>query len=82
MHDGSEDPTAECSLCGEELWLGYIRQCSECDKSYCEDCRRSPEACKICDECGEMVCETEECESDGTELCKACSERRVGNSGA
>ncbi len=70
MHDGSEDPTATCSVCEDVVWLGYIKACPECGKTYCEDCIEGLGDCTVCEDCEEVVCETcigsHDCESDQT----------------
>ena len=77
MHDGSEDPTVECSICGEEVWYGLIKRCSECDNSYCEECIGDAKVCKTCDVCGEMVCVIVVCKSCTANLCKGCQSSHV-----
>lgn len=70
MHDGSEDPTAICSICEDVVWLGYIKQCPECGKTYCEDCAKGLGECTVCEDCEKVVCETcigdHDCTSDQT----------------
>ena len=56
MHDGSEDPTAICDVCEDVVWLGYIKECPECGKTYCEDCIKGLGDCTVCEDCEEVVC--------------------------
>jgi len=72
MHDGSDDPTAECEMCSEEYSYEIITFCEDCEKAYCDDCYNDTVPCKICDVCDAMKCNVVKCEDSSTNICLEC----------
>ncbi len=73
MHDGTEDPTAICALCGEDIYLGDLKVCRDCDSHFCEECQEDENACKCCSECCETSCKIVKCSVCGFQLCEQCT---------
>ena len=73
MHDGTDDPTELCALCGEDVYLGDMVQCRDCENWYCDRCKTQPEACQQCDDCGDTVCERSACGKCAADFCEECS---------